>query len=138
MRERTRLVYFVVAGGTGFCVDGLILSVLVNAFGWSPYLARVVSYSIAITATWYLNRNLTFRDRSAERVGAEYVRYAAVQIVGAVVNYGTFAALVMLFDLALRWPIVAFVPASLVAMFVTYLGMHWFAFPRRSLEPSST
>ena len=138
MSERTRLVYFIVAGGTGFCVDALVLSVLVNAFGWSPYLARVVSFSIAVTATWYLNRKLTFRDRSARHVGTEYMRYAAVQIVGAAVNYGTFAALVMLFDLALRWPLVALAPASLVAMFVTYLGMHWFAFPRRSLEPSST
>jgi putative flippase GtrA len=138
MRERTRLVYFFAAGATGFCVDGLVLSALVNVLGWSPYLARVLSYSIAVTATWYLNRHLTFRDRSARRAGAEYLRYVIVQIVGAAVNYGSFAAIVALFELGSRWPIIALVPASLIAMFVTYLGMHLFAFPRQSLEPSST
>jgi putative flippase GtrA len=139
MRERTRLVYFVTAGATGFCVDGLVLSALVNVFAWSPYLARVLSYSIAITATWYLNRHLTFRDRSAaRRVGAEYLRYVAVQIVGAAVNYGTFAAIVALFELASRWPIIALVAASLIAMVVTYVGMQRFAFPRESLAPSSS
>jgi putative flippase GtrA len=131
-------MYFVMAGGTGFCVDALVLSALVNAMAWSPYLARVVSFSIAMTATWYLNRALTFSDRSARRAGAEYLRYAAVQIVGAAVNYGTFAAIVLLFEIASRLPILALVPASLLAMFVTYLGMHRFAFPRQSLEPYST
>ena len=130
MSERTRLVYFLMAGSAGFSVDALILTALVSLLEWSPYLARVLSFSVAVTVTWYINRNFTFADRPSRHVGSEYARYLVVQIVGVIVNYGTFSAIVMVSSLSATWPVLALVPASLVAMFVTYLGMHHFAFPR--------
>lgn len=133
MFERSRVKSFLLAGSAGFTVDALILSALVNGFGWSPYSARALSFSIAMVITWYLNRTLTFSDRPSKHLGPELLRYALVQIGGVVVNYGVFSAVVALSAQAARWPIIALVPAAATAMGFTYLGMHYFAFPRQPL-----
>jgi putative flippase GtrA len=129
MFERVRVANFLLAGSAGFCADALVLSALVNRFGWSPFTARAVSFSIAMAITWYLNRRMTFKDRPSRGMGPELARYALVQIGGVVVNYGVFSALVTLWGQAARWPVIALVPASAIAMCFTYVGMHFFAFP---------
>ena len=136
MLDRTRVARFLVAGSSGFIVDVLLLSALVNGLGWSPYPARVVSYSFALLLTWHLNRTFTFRDRSSPRMGREFVRYLVVQIGGVVVNYGLFAALVATWPDAARWPTLALVPAAAVAMCFTYVGMHQFTFPSAQVDSS--
>jgi putative flippase GtrA len=130
MFDRTRVVHFLLAGSAGFCVDALLLSALVTGLGWSPYSARILSFAAAMTVTWLLNRTLTFRDRPSSRMAPELARYAVVQIGGVVVNYGIFSLVVTLSDQAARWPVLALVPAAAAAMCLTYLGMHYFAFPR--------
>jgi putative flippase GtrA len=130
MFERTRLTRFLLAGASGFTADALLLSALVSWFGWSPYLGRALSLSVAIGITWYLNRTLTFGDRPKAGVGLELARYALVQGGGVVVNYGVFATVVALSARAERWPLIALFPAAAAAMWFTYVGMHYFAFPR--------
>jgi putative flippase GtrA len=130
MFERARLARFLLAGASGFTADALLLSALVSWFGWSPYVGRALSLSVAVGITWYLNRTLTFGDRPRSGVGSELVRYALVQAGGVVVNYGVFATTVALSARAERWPIVALLPAAAAAMCFTYVGMHYFAFPR--------
>ncbi len=134
MLEKHRLARFLLAGSAGFTVDALLLSALVSGLHWSPYAARALSFSIAMIITWHLNRTLTFRDRTSPRMGPEFVRYVLVQIGGVVVNYGTFSALVTLSGQAQRWPVLALVPAAAAAMCFTYLGMHYYAFPRTPLD----
>jgi putative flippase GtrA len=136
MFAKSRFVRFFIVGSIGFGVDAVLLSTLVNALGWSPFAARVVSFSAALGVTWYLNRSFTFRDRAAPRAGPEAVRYVLVQVSGALLNYGTFSALVVLFAQAARWPILALVPASALAMCFNYLGMYYFAFRRPPLNPA--
>lgn len=136
MFERSRVTRFLLAGSTGFTVDALLLSALVNGFGWSPYGARALSFSIAMAITWYLNRTLTFSDRPSKSLAPELLRYAVVQFGGVVVNYGVFSAVVALSAQAARWPILALVPAAATAMGFTFLGMHYFAFPRQPLGPA--
>jgi len=136
MFERARIKRFLLAGSAGFAVDALLLSVLVNGLGWSPYRARALSVSFAIAVTWYFNRTLTFADRPSKRVAPELLRYAVVQLGGVVVNYGVFSAGVALSTQAMRWPLIALVPAAAAAMGFTYLGMHYFAFPPQPPEAS--
>jgi putative flippase GtrA len=136
MFAKSRIVRFLIAGSIGFGVDAVLLSAFVNALGWSPFVARAVSFSIAMCVTWYLNRTFTFHDRAAQRAGPEAVRYALVQASGALLNYGTFSALVVLFESAARWPVLALVPASALAMCFNYLGMYFFAFRRQAMNPA--
>jgi putative flippase GtrA len=134
MSQRSRIARFLLAGSAGFTVDALLLSALVNGYAWSPYRARVLSFSFAFAITWYLNRTLTFRDRSSARLAPELLRYALVQCGGVIANYGVFSAVITLSAQAARWPLIALVPAAATAMGFTFFGMHYYAFARQPLE----
>jgi putative flippase GtrA len=61
-----------------------------------PYGGRVVSYLAAVTFTWAMNRRFTFAGADPRRGTAQWGRFVAANGVGALVNYGTYAALVAL------------------------------------------
>lgn len=82
---------FSVVGAGGLAVDvGVFLSIL--AAGGDAYLARAVSALAAITATWWFNKEWTFRQPGADARRGTYPAYLAVQSGGLAVNYAVFAA----------------------------------------------
>ena len=57
--------------------------------GW--YVARVLSFLAAATATWALNRRYTFGARqSGVSLAREYLGYLLTMLGGAFVNYGVY------------------------------------------------
>ena len=94
MTLRREVVLFALGGVLGFVIDASVVQVLVRMLEWNPYVARVPSFLLAASATWLWNRSLTFRHRRSEVAQYEWLRWLAVMSVGAVVNYGTYAALV--------------------------------------------
>jgi putative flippase GtrA len=90
LSRRSEFLRFAVVGAGGFAIDvAVFLSML--AAGSSPYLARGVSAFLAVTATWWFNKEWTFREPEAEARRGTYPAYLAVQSGGLVVNYGVFA-----------------------------------------------
>lgn len=123
-----RVLSFGVVGTAGFAVEALILTLLVSGADWSPYSARLVSFSVAVTATWLLNRYWTFRDRKSPGRGAEYVRYVSVQASGALINLGVYSVCLFFSAWMLRHPVAALAVGAAVAMLYNYLGASHFAF----------
>ena len=116
---------FIAAGIVALGVDAGVLTTLTAAFGLSPFVARLFSISAAMVTSWQINRRITFAvDASATL--AEFGRFAAVSWSAQAVNYGVFAAVLLL------WPatgaILALVAGSLVAMFVSYAGFRFGVF----------
>jgi len=66
-------------GGVGFLVDASVLTWLVQRARLGLYESRALSFALAVTATWYLNRRFTFARRAGADRGREYGRYFAVQ-----------------------------------------------------------
>ena len=61
---------------------------------------HLVSFSLAMTITWALNRKLTFKEAIASsdmKLRAEYFSYLAIQVAGALINYGVFCMFVVAF-----------------------------------------
>lgn len=54
------LVMYIVVGAIGFVIDGGIMTALHGVLTWSPMAARGVSFPVAVSATWMLNRHWTF------------------------------------------------------------------------------
>src|SRR5689334_11595288 len=52
----TRPLKFIVAGTLGFAVDAAVLTALVTSAHWLPLRARLVSFLLAVSATWLINR----------------------------------------------------------------------------------
>jgi putative flippase GtrA len=90
----SRFARFTAAGGIGFLIEAVILTWLVQGQGLNIYAARLVSFSVAVTATWAINRNFAFAGLKQHRKGREYSAYFLVQIIGAAINLGIFATVV--------------------------------------------
>ena len=117
---------FAAIGAIGFVVDGGILTILNSAYGLNLFYARLVSFSVAVTVTWFLNRQLTFR--ATPEPGREWGRYAVVNSIGALLNMGIFFWLVYTFDVLAEWPIVALAIAASIALVFNFLGSRHIAF----------
>lgn len=93
-----RFLRFGIVGVIGFGVDVAVLYLLAPALGW--YLARVLSFLAAATATWWLNRRFTFDARDSTGTLLQTLRqwgqYVVSMLAGAALNYGAYA-------LTLQW-----------------------------------
>ncbi|HVZ68521.1 MAG TPA: GtrA family protein [Rhizomicrobium sp.] len=93
----SRFLRFSVVGGFGFTVDVSVFFLLHELLSVNAYAARPFSILSAMVCTWLGNRMLTFSDRAAEGslpILIEWLKFAATNSIGAVFNYGTFAAVI--------------------------------------------
>ena len=78
-------------------VDSTVLAIDTNWLGLDPFKGRALSIFCAMMCTWLGNRYFTFSDRRARgSLGAifhEWSKFVAANIVGTIVNYGVYAAL---------------------------------------------
>jgi putative flippase GtrA len=124
-REAARFLRFATVGGVGFLVDAGLLAALHHGAGLDPFTSRLVSICAAAFTTWRLNRSLTFGASPASQA-TEGLRYAAVALLTACLNYVLYAALLLV------WPgvppVAAAVAATLAAMAFSYAGYSRFVF----------
>lgn len=130
--SRVEFVWFLAIGAVGFAVDGGLLLAMTEAMGWPVLGARLLSFSVAVTVTWLLNRVLTFRHLASARRLREWRRYVAVNSVGAAINLGVFTALVWTVPWLHSSPLAAFALASAAALAFNFLGSRSFAFGREN------
>jgi putative flippase GtrA len=110
---------FGVVGSAGFVVDTAVLYSALAA-GAGLYGGRILSYVAAATATWAMNRAWTFREARNRPGGAalsrQWALFLAVNLVGFLVNYGTYALMVGNFPLAAAHPVLAVAAGALAGM----------------------
>lgn len=80
---------FSVVGTIGFLVDSSVLMALTQGLELGPLAGRFLSFAVAVTVTWYLNRRVTFRAVTAP-TGSEWLRYAGLTAFGALINIGVY------------------------------------------------
>ena len=115
-----RFIRFCFVGGIGFLTDAGILSLLVYLAEVDPYLARGVSFPIAVTVTWYLNRCVTFAMPSSTDKKREWGIYFIVNSIGAGINFLIYSFLLYSIEYMYIYPIVALAIASIIALFFNY------------------
>jgi putative flippase GtrA len=112
---------FAAGGVLGLVVDAGVVQLLVGMLQWNPYVARVISFLLAATVTWWWNRRYTFADRESTRAAhAEWLHWVGLMSIGAVINYAVYAALLMKFAALHRWPALAAAAGSAVAALVNF------------------
>jgi putative flippase GtrA len=118
---RHSFLAFGAVGVAGFVVDASVMTLLVERFMWHPVQGRAVSFPLAVTTTWLLNRSFTFRGSGGLRSrSAEYAGYFATQIVGAVVNLGAFLACLAIWPSLIIVPFVPLAVGSIVALLLNF------------------
>lgn len=129
MKLPREIVLFAVSGVLGFLVDAGIVQVLVSLFDANPYVARVVSFLCAATATWAFNRHYTFagKRRYAKRRD-ELSRYLVAMVGGFVLNYGTYVIVLWLLPLAHQWPVIGVAAGSAAGAVLNFLTSKFWIF----------
>lgn len=123
-----RIIPFTIVGSIGFLIDGGIVTLLVEIINLNPFISRAISFPIAVTATWFLNRRWTFAADASTRKKAEYSRYFTIQIIGAVINLAIYFILITNIPSLGVHPILPLAVGSLVAMIFNFLGCQLFVF----------
>jgi len=131
-----RLPGFLVVGTIGLVVDAAILAALVYGFDWGNYSARAVSFGVALTTTWLLNREFVFRDGKLQSTGREYGRYLVLQLISMAVNLGVYSLCIMLSATLAAMPLLALAAGCASGLVFNYVGMRFFVFTGE--DPSST
>jgi putative flippase GtrA len=125
---------FCCVGGLGFIVDFTVLKAVVH-LGMNPIGGRWVSFSVAVVATWLVNRAWTFQGHAEAHQRSllrEFASYLAVQSVGFAANFAVYTGMLLgisALDGRLLPPMVAGTAAGLV---INYLGAKHIVFRRRA------
>ena len=107
-------VRFGLVGLVGFTVDTGIVYALRGSLGL--YGAGLVSYLIAATITWLLNRLWTFRGRGSGPAHRQWVLFLLANLGGFILNRGTYFALVTFVAICARQPVFAVFAGMLAGM----------------------
>lgn len=127
-----RLLRFGVVGTLGFALDATVLLGLLAFTALDPYLARIPAFLAAATLTWALNRTWTFSDARRRRAVGQWARWIGAMVLGALVNYGTYAALITVWAVAGQWPVLGVAAGSLAGLLVNYTLARRFVFAPES------
>lgn len=127
-RQITR---FLLVGCLGFLVDAGLLYFLVSG-GANPYTMRLVSFTVAVSVTWYCNRSWTFTDRSRRGTRQEYISYVGVQLFGAAVNYVVYALCLSAIGISSANAVLALACGSIAALAVNFIGARRIVFQARA------
>ena len=123
-----RLPGFVLVGAIGFLIDAAILTALMKGLGFGPYGARAVSFTIAVTATWYMNRRWVFERNAVRMTSREYTSYIAVQVIGALINLSVFAAVIEFVPDLVEMPVIPLAVGAAVALVFNFGASSRFVF----------
>lgn len=129
------LVRFCMVGTLGLAVDVAVLSMALHLMGWGFYTARLLSFTVAVTCSWFLNRRHTF-GASHLPAWVEWGRFVSTNAVGGLINYGVYAWVVHGHD-ALDWrPAAGAALGSLAGLAVNFTLSRHFVW-RRTDRPDA-
>ena len=114
-----RLFFFGLSGAIGFVVDSGVLLLCLKGFGLGPHVSRFISFAVAMTCTWQMNRRFTFRSTAPPL--PEFGRFVATNSFGALVNLGAYTAVVAAFGAGGWVPVLGVAAGSLCGMVVNYV-----------------
>lgn len=123
--EASGFARFCGVGAVGFLIDAGLLLWFTQSLQLNPYLARVFSIALALTMTWAMHRNWTFRSNNSDRI-TEWSRFAAVNGAGGMLNYCVYSAILL--ALPGTAPLVALAAGSAVALIANFFGARLWAF----------
>ena len=126
--SKRELLSFLVVGTIGFSIDFCVLLGLFHLGGVGAYLSRLLSFSVALTVTWLLNRRFTFRVQNQDRIAAEYFSYATAQSIGAAINFAAYAVGIESYAVMAAYPVLAAAAGSVIAMTFNFFAMKFFVF----------
>ena len=121
-----RFLKFCIVGTVGFFVEATIIQSVKYLLPDLLLYVRLVSFPVAVFATWLLNRLFVFESNNSKL--KEVSKYLVVQTSGAVINIAVYTLLLLLSPLFKEYPIIALATGSGVALISNYIFSKIWAF----------
>lgn len=115
-------------GAIGFLIDAGVLTALMTGFDFDHYRARAISFAIAVSATWYMNRRWVFERNAVPISGREYSSYFVVQIIGAVINLSVFVVVIEMLPKLVSMPVIPLAIGAAAALLFNFAMSSRFVF----------
>ena len=128
---------FGVIGVVGFGVDVGTLLLLVQSLHLNPLPARLASFVIAASVTFWLNQTFTFRLQARLSV-RRWLYYLLTTAIGACTNVGIYRLWIHYNGIDPKQLVVGTGIGSLFAMSINYLVSSLWVFPAQQRVPVST
>ncbi len=109
---------FGTVGVAGFMVDTATVYGTRGVLGL--YGAGTIAYLTAATTTWLLNRIWTFRGHGSGPVHQQWLAFLAVNLLGFVLNRGTYFVLVTISARCAEQPVLAVAAGAIAGMFMNF------------------
>lgn len=113
--ELTRFGFVGVAGFVANAASVVVLATIMNL-----YLTGFLSWIIAATVTWFLNRTWTFSGRTHGPFLRQWVRFLGANSFGLVLYYATYAAAITLIHWCAANPISAVAAGSIAGLIANF------------------
>ncbi len=131
-KEAERFFKFLIVGTIGFVVDFGTLGILKELVGLPTLTANTISFSAAVISNFTLNRFWTYPDSREKKISSQIGQFAAVSLIGLIINNGILAALESPFDAILAdvsiISLKGYIPAKMIA---TIVVLFWNFFVNR-------
>ena len=113
---------FGIIGAMGFGVDYGFFHLGLDVFGFGRYGGALFSFPFAVTATWFGNRQFTFRGTHKGRASAQWARFFMACAIGLVLNRGTYSLMIAAFPLVYQYPVLGLLGGTAAAMFFNFFA----------------
>lgn len=113
---------FITAGGVGFFVDFSLLNLMLW-FGLDPIIGRLISFSVAVIFTFFINRNFTFNSEGY--LLKQFHKYILGSLMGLCVNWAIYSI-----SLTYLSPQMSLIIASAFAMIINFVFYKFIVFKR--------
>jgi putative flippase GtrA len=127
-RTATELVRFAMVGVIGLAVNITVLKLFLALVGDRPYSGEAVAFMVAVTTTWWCNRQFTFRDQPRAPMLRQWAHFVLVNSTGAIANYATYAALVASVALCRAHPELAVAAGAVAGIAFNFSGARRYVF----------
>ena len=125
---------FGMVGLVGLAVDISTLYLAMTIAGIGPYSGRVVSFLVAATTNWVLNRNFTFKGEHDGSLVRQWAKFIAANSIGGAFNYLTYAALIAGTALVAAHPFLGVAAGSVAGMLFNFTASKKLVFRPSRLE----
>lgn len=125
----SRIIRFGIVGTAGFVVNEAALWVMLSIFHLDRYMAQIPAFFIAVTFTWWGNRELTFKEHAAQSsLLREWAKFVVANGLGAIANYALYVGLLRFGPSPLNVPYLALAAGTLLGLVFNFTMSKRFVF----------
>lgn len=132
-----QIIKFASVGSVGFLVDSVTLLLLNMVMPLE--LARFVSFWLAASTNWWMNRHWTFSNAGftldkfhfsapSRAIWREWLKFLMSSVVGFIPNMLCYLYLINTYAVAREMPVISLIPGILIGMLFNFLLSKYWVF----------